>query len=125
VEHPQPLAPVDADDGLRNLEVLTQILEDYADSEVQQALITVWNAFTNLTAVKIPADLEALRLLKENVTLVEKNVQLQQKLTRAHEYIRQNIKESSLDSTLDSKSSLSSKKRTISLLQLFNRRRNR
>ncbi|MFX0065671.1 MAG: hypothetical protein ACFFC7_26150 [Candidatus Hermodarchaeota archaeon] len=104
------------------LKVLSQILEEYADSEMQEALITVWNTFNNLTTLKIPANLESLGLLKENVTLVEKNAQLQQKLTRAHEYIRQHIKESPSDSTFDNKSSLRSKNLANSIFQLFNRR---
>ncbi|MFX1251931.1 MAG: hypothetical protein ACFFCZ_10005 [Promethearchaeota archaeon] len=104
------------------LKVLKQILEEYADSEVQQALNTVWNAFTDLTAVKIPTNLESLELLKENVTLMEKNAQLQQKLARAHEYISQYIKDPSLDSSFDSKSSPRPKNLATSLFQLFNKR---
>ena len=107
------------------LKVLTQILGEYADSEVQQVLSTVWSAFTDLTTVKIPVNLESLRLLKENVTLVEKNAQLQQKLARAHEYIRQHIKEPSLDSTVDSEPSLKPKNLATSIRQLFNRREKR
>ncbi|MFX1251926.1 MAG: hypothetical protein ACFFCZ_09980 [Promethearchaeota archaeon] len=89
---------------------------------MQEALITVWNTFNNLTTLKIPANLESLGLLEENVTLVEKNTQLQQKLARAHEYIRQHIKDPSMDSNINSKSSSRSKNLATSLIQLFNRR---
>ncbi|MFX0093145.1 MAG: hypothetical protein ACFFBD_15415 [Candidatus Hodarchaeota archaeon] len=109
------------------LKVLTQILEMYADPEVEQALNTLWNAFTNLTTVEIPVNLEAIDMFQENVTLMEKNAQLQQELTRAHEYIRQHIKEPTSDSTYvnASKPSLKPKKRTTSLFQRFRGRKKR